>query len=84
MQRKGGNDLSYDKQMWQTRTKQVQNRPWLNGKGDPQGIVQKIKFCPYYQMIHKTESIWENEIYKLFWDLWYKKITESWPEDQTL
>ena len=31
----------------------------------------------------KQESVVENKASKIFWDLRYKWITQSWPEDQT-
>ena len=33
--------------------------------------------------MHKPESVLENEMNKIFWDLKYKRITKSRLDDQT-
>ena len=47
----------------------------LSWKGDLLGIVQGIEISPYEQVVHahviyvQSESIQENEAYKIIWDL---------------
>ena len=55
--------------MQQTRTKGVQDVAWLGGKGEPLGIVQKLKFDhtnKWHQL--KPESVLKNETHEILWD----------------
>ena len=44
-----------------TRTKWVQDKALLDGKGDPLGIVQEIEIWPYYQMVYAQTRICSRE-----------------------
>ena len=52
--------------MQQTSAKRIYDLTWLGGKGDLQGIVQKIKFdylIKWY--MHNQESALDNKIHKI-------------------
>ena len=44
-----------------TSTKGVQHIVWLDGKGDPLSIVQRIEYWPYDQMIYAQFRIYPRE-----------------------
>ena len=61
--------------MQQPSSKIVQDEVWLGGKVDSLGIVQKIEFWLYNQMVNaQTKN-------RPFWDT--KRINQHRPEDKT-
>ena len=53
--------------MQQTRTKGVQDKAWLSGKGPSLGIVQEIEIWSYDQMVYEKKNK-KNRIRLRKWD----------------
>ena len=65
--------------MQQTRIKEVRDKAWLGGKGDPLGIVQENEVCQYYQIRISPK----NEVHKILCDFEIQTghLMQTWKQD---
>ena len=66
--------------MQQSNVKRVQGYTWLDGEGDPLGIMQEIDQMNKWYM-HNTESVLKNETPKFSGILRCKQINYFRPDD---